>query len=276
MSNDSEQIPTVKYGAGIAVTSVPASSPLQQAAVSTNPPVIGDGSEYPRNDPTKRAGYEYDPYSAGGQSVPLYPGLPITYRDIHISEVAFADGFTAKSGEMPPVPPLWSDKAIQYAISWKAGYAAARLAETDSTGPQTVVPTVTIDPRIGYTIDPFSGPEYLVDVHDARIPYHNKRQQEISHIAREEGAAAKSPSEIPNCPPMFQDVQHYWDTSAIAGFESTHSSRLIKIKAFLLNEFMTRAGSVDWWSTALKVGMAFGGALIANGTVSHWLDMIGY
>ena len=64
----------------------------------------------------------------------------------------------------------------------------------------------------------------------------------VSLLAAQEGAVAKDRESIPVCPPMFSDVEHYWDSDSIAGYESTHSTALLRIKGFVINEFMTKAG----------------------------------
>jgi hypothetical protein len=93
----------------------------------------------------------------------------------------------------------------------------------------------------------------------------------VSLLAAQEGAAAKDRESIPVCPPMFSDVEHYWDSDSIAGYEATHSTTLLRIKGFVINEFLTKAGTADWVSIALKIG--FGPALLCGG--SSLLHLIG-
>jgi hypothetical protein len=93
----------------------------------------------------------------------------------------------------------------------------------------------------------------------------------VALLAAQEGASARDREAIPVCPPLFSDVEHYWDSDAIAGYEASHSSLILRMKGFLINEFLTKAGSGDWMSIALKI--TFGPALLYGG--SSLLHLIG-
>lgn len=84
------------------------------------------------------------------------------------------------------------------------------------------VPPCIPDPKAGYNFDPYRDPGQLVDTHNPNIPFHNYRQIHISEIAFWEGFHATKVSDIPHCPPLWQDVQHYWDMVSLAGFVSYH------------------------------------------------------
>jgi hypothetical protein len=72
--------------------------------------------------------------------------------------------------------------------------------------------------KAGYTFDPYSDPCQLADIHSPNIPFHNYRQIHVSEIAYGAGFRATSVKEIPECPPLWQDVGHYWNAAALAGY----------------------------------------------------------
>ncbi|MGA9621826.1 hypothetical protein [Methanoregula sp.] len=228
--------------------------------------VQSDPNEVPQNDPNARAGFTFDPYAAPCQQGNIISFIPFSYRDDHIYQDGFDVGFRAMSpADIQKCPPFWMDKQYVWEAGQDAGFKAGRLSDADKARIAAQLPVLlTVDPRTGYSIDPWSGPEYLVDVHDPRIPYHTKRQQMVALLAAQEGAAAKDRESIPVCPPMFSDVEHYWDSDSIAGYEATHSNTFLRIKGFVINEFLTKAGTADWMSIALKI--AFGPALLYGGS----------
>jgi hypothetical protein len=76
------------------------------------------------------------------------------------------------------------------------------------------------DPKAqaGVTFDPYSDPAQLVDLHSPLIPFHNYRQIHVSEVAFYAGLHASSWNSLPLCPPLWQDVAHYWDMMAIVGY----------------------------------------------------------
>ena len=84
------------------------------------------------------------------------------------------------------------------------------------------VPPTVSNPQAGYNFDPYRDPCQLVDLHAPTIPFHNYRQIHISEIAFWEGFHAAKVSDIPACPPLWQDVQHYWDMVSIGGYIAYH------------------------------------------------------
>jgi len=80
------------------------------------------------------------------------------------------------------------------------------------------VPPTDPNAKAGYTFDPYKDPCQLVDIHSPTIPFHNYRQIHVSENAWFAGITAQSIKEIPQCPPLWQDVGHYWKTVALAGW----------------------------------------------------------
>lgn len=74
------------------------------------------------------------------------------------------------------------------------------------------------EPKAGYTFDPYAEPGQLVDIHSPTIPFHNYRQIHVSEVAWFAGITAESIKEIPQCPPKWTDVAHYWGPVALAGW----------------------------------------------------------
>lgn len=96
------------------------------------------------------------------------------------------------------------------------------------------VPPNDPNARAGYTFDPYSDPCQLNDIHAANIPFHNYRQIHVSEVAWGEGIKAVSLTKLPECPPMWQDVQHYWVAASFAGYlcqEFLSSQLWVKIVA---------------------------------------------
>jgi hypothetical protein len=91
--------------------------------------------------------------------------------------------------------------------------------------------------RAGYDWDPYADPCQLGDIHNPKIPFHNYRQIHVSEVALGEGFRATSIKEIPRCPPLWQDLQHYWVIVSLAGylmFEfGTKDSLIIKVVTVL-------------------------------------------
>ena len=72
--------------------------------------------------------------------------------------------------------------------------------------------------RNGYDWDSYAGQGQLEDYWSPNVPFHNSRQRHVSQEAWFRGITATSIKEIPPCPPKWTDVQHYWDTVALAGW----------------------------------------------------------
>jgi hypothetical protein len=86
---------------------------------------VPDSCEVPQTDPRAMAGYTFDPYADQCQLGDIHnPNFPFhNYRQIHISEVAFWEGFRAPTPkDIPECPPKWQDCKHYWAIVSLAGY----------------------------------------------------------------------------------------------------------------------------------------------------------
>ena len=92
---------------------------------------------------------------------------------------------------------------------------------------QAEVPQNDPNARAGYTFDPYSDGCQLADIHSANIPFHNYRQIHVSEVAFDTGFSATTMADA-KCPPLWQDVGHYWAAASIAGY--------------LASEFLTKEG----------------------------------
>jgi hypothetical protein len=98
--------------------------------------IMTDTQEVPHEEPGARAGYTYDPYSDPGQLGDLHnPNIPFhNYRQIHVSEVAFDEGFRATSPhDIPACPPKWGDVGHYWAAASIAGWLAAEFFTKSTT-----------------------------------------------------------------------------------------------------------------------------------------------
>lgn len=97
--------------------------------------------------------------------------------------------------------------------------------------------------RPGYDYDPYGAANQYADIHPPHIPFHNYRQIHVSQSALWEGFRAVSIKEIPDCPPLWGDVSHYWKTVSVAGYFlyefGTRDSLVIKAGTVI--------GSVGLW-----------------------------
>jgi hypothetical protein len=237
--------------------------------VSTMP----DPDEIPKNDPTYRPGYKDNPYSAPGQRVPfkiLGVVLPIDYEMIHICIDAAGEGFDAKDKDaVPPCPPFFKQYESQWDLVARKSYAVAHAQGLVPT-PAIIGRLVKVDPSLGYHLpDPWSGPEFLKDTHDPQIPWHTKRQQNVFLLGLRYGMRAGTADQIPQCPPLFGDVAHYYYGGAILGFELVHSSYIRKAERFLVTQFTTEMGKLDYGTIALDaIGAAITSSPVWFSTVS--------
>lgn len=218
-----------------------------------------DPEEIPKNNPDYKPGYTDNPYSAACQRVPFKIFgviLPIDYEMFHICIDAAGEGFDAKDkGTVPPCPPFF----IQYQAQWDlvAG-EAYKVAHTGIVpAPAFVGGLVKVDPALGYHLpDPWSGPEYTQDTHDPSIPGHTKRQRVVFRLGVEYGLRASTADQIPPCPPLFGDVAHYYYGGAILGFELVHNSYLRQVERFLVVQFTTELGKLDYGTIVLDLAGA--------------------
>jgi hypothetical protein len=128
--------------------------------------------------------------------------------------------------------------------------------------------------RAGYDYDPYSAPCQLADIHSANIPFHDYRQIHVSEVAFYAGFRAKTAADLPVCPPLWQDVQHYWDASALAGFELATNQNTVT--AWFKSEFTLPSGAPDLKSIALKGGIGVvGGGILWQYIVPAILHLIG-
>ena len=90
---------------------------------------MGDVYERPQLDPSKLAGYTFDPYADPSQLVDIHsPNIPFhDYRQIHIGEVAFEAGFAAVTMADAKCPPLWQDSGHYWAACALAGYLTSEF-----------------------------------------------------------------------------------------------------------------------------------------------------
>ena len=250
-------------------------APFVVDAINSEKPIDSgpvDTAEVPMNDPNARLGYgKANPYSAGCQQGRVIAWLPVTFQQAHIAEDGFTTGF---DGKPDVVPPDFKDHEADWEIAYAAGKQACAFVDMDKAKVALKIPQlITVDPRVGHYIDPWSDPEYLQDVHSPAFPYHNKRQQMISLLAFQEGAEANSRAEIPDCPGLFVDNSHYWKTAAIAGYLSTHDEGVQKVVSwvigFVINEFLTPEGKADIASILLKLGF-FPVLMTAWSYISPW------
>ena len=115
MSNDPNQIPTVKYGGE-------SSPPIQTDPVAASP---ATSQPQPAEGKLWRPGYEYDPYNSPGERAEgMFIGVLVgkftgetdgfcsTYREWHIFVQGLYAGFRAPQlGAVPECPPLWEDES---------------------------------------------------------------------------------------------------------------------------------------------------------------------
>jgi len=109
-------------------------TPLSKTITTPAAPV--DTQEVPHA--TGTAGYDWDPYSDPCQLEDIHSAaIPFhNYRQIHVSEVAFDEGFRATSPkDIPACPPKWGDVGHYWAAASIAGWLAAEFfTRSTSTG----------------------------------------------------------------------------------------------------------------------------------------------
>ena len=111
------------------------------------------------------------------------------------------------------------------------------------------VPNTDPNKRAGYEFDPYADPCQRVDIHSPLIPFHNYRQIHVGEIGFFNGFRAKTLADIVPCPPLWQDVAHYYDTMSELGYEASHPEirpKTTTITASLKYVFTTIEGEVDW------------------------------
>jgi len=85
---------------------------------------------------------------------------------------------------------------------------------------QGEVPQNDPNAKAGFTFDPYKDPsQYQVDYWPTNIPFHNARQRHVGIKAFVEGLRTTMWQNLPECPPLWQDVGHYWDGCAAMGYE---------------------------------------------------------
>jgi hypothetical protein len=120
------------------------------------------------------------------------------------------------------------------------------------------VPPNDPNAKAGYTFDPYSDPSQLVDYWSPNIPFHNSRQRHVGEVAFYTGVKSLSIREIPNCPPLWQDVGHYWDMCTLAGYFAYEFGS----KDQLVIKIGTIVGSVGLFEIAKKFVPALTGVVI--------------
>ena len=84
--------------------------------------------------------------------------------------------------------------------------------------------------KAGWTFDPYKDPSQLIDYYSPQYPFHNARQRHVGIAAFYEGLKTTMWQNLPDCPPYWQDVLHYWDGCAAIGYE-------VKSKVFTIFVF---------------------------------------
>lgn len=92
--------------------------------------------------------------------------------------------------------------------------------------PRTPVITTTNSPDnkddvAGYDYDPYGvsdtgGDNQYADIHTPKIPFHNYRQIHVTLDAFFKGYNSTRP--LPTVPPLWGDVQHYWNFGVFVGY----------------------------------------------------------
>ena len=77
------------------------------------------------------------------------------------------------------------------------------------------------DDVAGYDYDPYGvsdagGYNQYTDIHTPYIPFHNYRQIHVTLDAAYKGYNSTRP--LPNVPPLWGDVQHYWNFGVFVGY----------------------------------------------------------
>jgi hypothetical protein len=80
------------------------------------------------------------------------------------------------------------------------------------------VPQNDPNAKAGYTFDPYSDACQMANIGDRTFLFHNFRQIHVGIDAFYAGLKAPSLKQLPECPPLWQDVVHYWDGMCIIGY----------------------------------------------------------
>jgi len=86
----------------------------------------------------------------------------------------------------------------------------------------------------GKDFDTYASPDQFTDYWPSNIPFHNARQRHVGIKAFVKGLRTTMWENLPECPPLWQDVGHYWDGCAAIGYE-------VKSKVFTIFVFVAVA-----------------------------------
>jgi hypothetical protein len=81
------------------------------------------------------------------------------------------------------------------------------------------VPVTDPNAKAGYTFDPYRDPCQLIDYWPPNYPFHNARQRHVAIVALVRGLRTTMWQNLPECPPLWQDIIHYWDGCTAIGYE---------------------------------------------------------
>ena len=238
-----------------------------------------DNCEVPQNDPNAVPGLTFDPYGAACQKT--------FYRPWHIAANWWGLGVWAPTFAEIPSPesrPKWLDYRKLGRFAAVAGYVYSLIAVWDASVDVVSTASQTINPDIGYKIDPFNTPDFLVDMTIAKIfeqktgvqmVCHTPRQLEVVKLAMAYGVRAQTIKDIPLCPPLFSDVTHYWVGASHIAWEATHSNFLKTLKGKVLYLFVGSDGRPDLKNIAWMITLVLGTAQVTDGTVTNLLKLVG-
>jgi len=108
-----------------------------------------------------------------------------------------------------------------------AGKILDRVVPKSSSGKPVVTAITPLnspdnkDDVAGYDYDPYglsdaAGYNQYTDIHTPYIPFHNYRQIHVTLDAFFKGYSASRP--LPTVPPLWGDVQHYWNFGVFVGY----------------------------------------------------------
>jgi len=275
--------PSPQYAPPI-TTSSTTSAQTVVTPVTTNTIIIRDDNcEVPQNDPKAVPGLTFDPYGA--------PCQKTFYRPWHIAANAWGLGIWAPTLADIPTPesrPKWSDYTKLFRVMSILGYAYSLIAVWDASVDVVATASQTIDPNIGYTVDPWNAPSYLEDMSLAKVfqektgiqmVCHTGRQYEVVKLAMAYGVRAKSIKDIPLCPPLLSDVTHYWVGASEIAWEGTHSNFLKNVlktaKSKILYLFVGSDGRLDLKNITWMITLVLGTAQATDGSVTNLLQLVG-
>ena len=111
---------------------------------------------------------------------------------------------------------------------------AAKILAEPVSAPVAVPPTIPNAPYdkddvAGVDYDPYgkvdgSGYNQFTDIHSPNIPFHNYRQIHVTQAALFKGYNSTRP--LPAVPPLWGDVNHYWNFGVTVGYATYELIRI--------------------------------------------------